>query len=162
MKGQKQPTRVQWIEMSLAGSSSVWDLWYILVSGGKLGTKTEACDQQPNKLVVLRSGRGGVHRASIKLHLVRGWYCTVCSHDTRYGFRWGRQVIQLWDYLSGLQWWSLTGCRSVWEMMMWHKIRYDITNWQSTYILNNGTTTSSGLRSQRRGGVPVPGRANMQ
>ena len=39
---------------------------------GQLGTKTEACDQQPNKHVVLRSGRGGVHRASIKLHLVRG------------------------------------------------------------------------------------------
>lgn len=36
---------------------------------GQLSTKTEGCDQQPNKHVVLRLGRGGVHRASIKLHL---------------------------------------------------------------------------------------------
>lgn len=36
---------------------------------GQLGTKTEGCDQQPNKHVVLRLGRVGVHRASIKLHL---------------------------------------------------------------------------------------------
>lgn len=53
-------------QTTLCGSYMV--VIYLCVRG-QLSTKSKGWDQQPNKHVVLRLGRGSTSRASIKLHL---------------------------------------------------------------------------------------------